>query len=56
MVGAVKYTAIEYQNLREKGVSAITTALKDMAFFNGEDRAHFLKIKRVHLLTDDNHS
>ena len=53
MVGAVKYTAIEYQNLREKGVSAITTALKDMAFFNGEDRTHFLKRKQIHIFRDE---
>ena len=56
MVGAVKYTAIEYQNLREKGVSAITTALKDMAFFDGEDRTHFLKRKQINIFRDEIHS
>lgn len=41
MVGAVKYTAIEYQNLREKTTTEITTALTKMGFFNGEERAQF---------------
>ena len=39
MVGAVKVTAIEYQNLREKTTTEITTALTKMGFFNGEERA-----------------
>ena len=39
MIGAVKYTVIDYSDMVETSVTDITNALKDMAYFNGEESA-----------------